>query len=117
LLVGRHDFAAFAGPVAGSSVRWLRRCELKAQGPLLAVYVEADAFLPHQVRRTVGMLVQVGLGRQSAPDLAALLREPRPGAAGPSAPSQGLCLMKVNYPGLDLSPPARPIGPYCGIMT
>jgi tRNA U38,U39,U40 pseudouridine synthase TruA len=52
----------------------------------------------------VGALVQVGLGRQSAADLAALLREPQPGVAGPAAPPQGLCLMKVNYLGLDLNP-------------
>ena len=117
LLVGRHDFAAFAGPVAGSTVRSLHRCELKAQGRLLAVYMEADAFLPHQVRRTVGALVQVGLGRQSAADLAALLREPQPGVAGPAAPPQGLCLMKVNYPGLDLSPPGRWEGPPCETAT
>jgi tRNA pseudouridine38-40 synthase len=105
LLLGRHDFAAFAGPAAGSTVRSLHRCELKARGRLLAVYMEADAFLPHQVRRTVGALVQVGLGRQSAADLAGLLREPRPAVAGPAAAPQGLCLLKVNYPGLDLSPP------------
>jgi tRNA U38,U39,U40 pseudouridine synthase TruA len=59
------------------------------------------------------MLVQVGLGRQSAADLAALLREPQPGVAGPAAPPQGLCLMKVNYPGLDLSPPDGWEGPPC----
>ena len=105
LLVGRHDFASFAGPVAGSSERTLRRCDVKGEGRLLAVYMEADAFLPHQVRRTVGALVGVGRGRQSAADLAALLREPRPAAVGPAAPPQGLCLMKVNYPGQDLSPP------------
>jgi len=104
LLVGRHDFASFAGPVAGSTERALHRCELKGEGRLLAVYMEADAFLPHQVRRTVGALVGVGRGRQSAADLAALLQEPRPAAVGPAAPPQGLCLMKVNYPGQDLSP-------------
>jgi len=113
LLVGRHDFAAFAGPVAGSTVRSLRRCELKAWGRLLAVYMEADAFLPHQVRRTVGALVQVGLGRQSAAQLAALLRKPESGVAGPAAPPQGLCLMRVNYAGLDLSPPGGREGPRC----
>jgi tRNA pseudouridine38-40 synthase len=107
LLVGRHDFVAFAGPVAGSTVRTLRRCEVKVQGRLLAVHMEADAFLPHQVRRTVGALVQVGRGRQCAKGLAFMLREPRPGAAGPAAPPQGLCLMRVNYPGLDLSPSDR----------
>lgn len=117
LLVGQHDFAAFAGPVPGSTVRSLRRCELRVQGPLLTAHMEANSFLPHQVRRTVGMLVQVGLGRQSPADLAALLREPRPGAGGPAAPPQGLCLMKVSYPGLDLSPSAGPTGPPCGKTT
>jgi tRNA pseudouridine38-40 synthase len=117
LLVGRHDFAAFAGPVVGSTIRSLHRCELKAQGRLLAMYMEADAFLPHQVRRTVGALVQVGLGRQSAADLADLLREPRAAVVGPAAPPQGLCLMKVNYSGLDLSPPGTWEGPLCEKTT
>jgi tRNA pseudouridine38-40 synthase len=116
-LVGRHDFAAFAGVVAGSTVRSLRRCDLKTRGRLLAVHMEADAFLPHQVRRTVGALVQVGLGRQSAADLAALLREPQPGVAGPAAPPQGLCLLKVNYPGLDLGPPGGWEGLPCETAT
>jgi tRNA pseudouridine38-40 synthase len=116
-LVGRHDFAAFAGPVAGSTVRSLHRCGLDTQGRLLFVHMKADAFLPHQVRRTVGALVQVGLGRQSAADLAALLREPQPGVAGPAAAPQGLCLMKVNYPGLDLSPLDGWEGPPCETAT
>ena len=107
VLVGRHDFAAFAGPVAGGSVRSLHRCELEARGALVVAYLEADAFLPHQVRRTVGMLVQVGLGRRSAADVLALLREPRRGVGGPAAPPEGLCLMKVSYSGLDLSPPCE----------
>jgi tRNA pseudouridine38-40 synthase len=117
LLLGRHDFAAFAGPVAGSTVRSLHRCELKGQGRLLGVHMEADAFLPHQVRRTVGALVQVGLGRQSTAYLAALLQEPRSGVAGPAAPPQGLCLMKVNYPGLDLGPPGGWEGLPCETAT
>lgn len=113
LLVGRHDFASFAGPVAGGTERTLHRCEVLGEGRLLAVHMEADAFLPHQVRRTVGALVGVGRGRQSAADLAALLREPRPGMAGPAAPPQGLCLVKVNYPGLDLGPLEWRAGPPC----
>ncbi len=114
LLVGRHDFRSFAGPAAGGTVRSVRRCEIRDEQSLLAVYMEADAFLPHQVRRTVGMLVQVGLGRKSAAEVAALLSEPVAGAAGPTAAPQGLCLMKVNYPGLDLSPPVLSPGLPCG---
>ena len=112
-LVGRHDFAAFAPPVTGSTERTLHRCEVKARGRLLTVRVEADAFLPHQVRRTVGALVQVGRGRQSGSEFAALLSTPRPGVAGPTAPSQGLCLVRVNYTGLDLGPPELWAGPPC----
>jgi tRNA pseudouridine38-40 synthase len=117
LLVGRHDFSGFAGRVTGSTERTLLRCEVKGEGRLLAVHMEADAFLPHQVRRTAGALVGVGRGRQSAAELVALLREPRPGAAGPAAPPQGLCLMKVNYPGLDLSPLEWRAGPACETAT
>ena len=112
-LVGRHDFAVFAGPVAGSTVRTLHRCEVKAQGRLLAVSMEADAFLPHQVRRTLGALVQVGRRQQSVEEFAALVRTSRPGAAGPTAPPQGLCLMRVNYTALNLSPPELWTGPPC----
>lgn len=117
LVVGRHDFRSFAGPAAGGTVRSLRRCEIRDRQPLLAVYMEADAFLPHQVRRTVGMLVQVGLGRKSAAEVAGLLSEPVAGAEGPTAPPHGLCLMRVNYPGLDLSPTVPAPGPPCGETT
>ena len=68
-------------------------------------------------RAVRGMLPHNRLGRQSAADLADLLREPRPAVAGPAAPPQGLCLMKVNYPGLDLSPPGTREGPLCEKTT
>jgi tRNA pseudouridine38-40 synthase len=104
-LVGRYDFAAFTGggaDVRGSTLRRVHRCELSARGPLLVLLMEANAFLPHQVRRTVGALVQVGTGRLDVERFTALVREAVPDTLGPAAPAQGLCLMRVNYPGLDL---------------
>jgi tRNA pseudouridine38-40 synthase len=59
--------------------------------------MEANAFLPHQVRRIVGSLVEVGRGRLSAGEFGSLLREAKPGAASLTAPARGLCLMKVRY--------------------
>ncbi len=103
-LVGRRDFAAFAGSglkIGGRTVRTVYRCELSLRGPLVFLLMEANAFLPHQVRRTAGALVQVGLGRQSAEQFLALAREAVPGTMGPAAPAQGLCLMRVSYPGID----------------
>ena len=99
-LVGQHDFVAFTQPsLAGrqSTCRRMTRAEVKRSGRRIRVDMEANAFLPHQVRRTVGSLVEVGGGRLSPAALAARVREARPGAASFAAPARGLCLMKVRY--------------------
>jgi tRNA pseudouridine38-40 synthase len=99
-LVGQHDFAAFTQPsLAGrqSTCRRMTRAEVKRFGRRILVDMEANAFLPHQVRRTVGSLVEVGRGRLSPAEFEALVREARPGAASFAAPARGLCLMKVRY--------------------
>jgi tRNA pseudouridine38-40 synthase len=97
-LVGRRDFAAFASPVEGgrSTVRTLFCFSLRRDGRRVVFDAVADAFLPHQVRRMVGALVQAGLGRRSVEEYAALLKGP-PASAGPVAPPHGLYLMGVEY--------------------
>lgn len=104
-LVGRHDFAAFSRREDTTTVRRVRRCDVASQGLLITVEMEADAFLRQQVRRTVGTLVQLGKGRLSPAAFRDLLRKAEPASAGPLAPPQGLCLLRVDYPGLDLSGP------------
>ena len=100
-LTGEHDFAAFAGAYDGLTVRTLRRCEVSCEdGGEITVEVEAKAFLPHQVRRTVGPLVEIGLGRMKTEELVALLDAARPSSAGPAAPAHGLYLVRVRYEGL-----------------
>lgn len=100
-LVGKHDFAAFAGPYEGSTVRTLRRCDVAQAGPEVTVEMEAEAFLPHQVRRTVGPLADVGLGRRAVEDIRALLRQGAASSAGPAAPACGLYLLRIEYDGLE----------------
>jgi tRNA pseudouridine38-40 synthase len=63
--------------------------------------MEAQAFLPHQVRRTVGPLVEAGSGRMTEDEVAALLSEARPSSAGPAAPACGLYLVSIAYDGLE----------------
>ncbi len=99
-----RDWAAFAGPVPDgrSTVRTLARCEVQssAEGSAtgrLDVWMEADAFLPHQVRRTVGAMERVGAGRMTPARFAQLIEEPA-STAGPAAPPQGLALVAVRYP-------------------
>jgi tRNA pseudouridine38-40 synthase len=99
MLVGKHDFAAFAGPYDGSTRRTLRRCDVASRGSRISVEMEAEAFLPHQVRRTVGALAEVGSGRMSGTEFSELLETAIPSSAGPSAPSCGLYLVSIAYDG------------------
>lgn len=101
LLAGTHDFAAFAAPYEGSTLRTLRRCDVNPAPDGVDVEMEAQAFLPHQVRRTVGPLVEAGSGRMTEDEVAALLNEARPSSAGPAAPACGLYLVSIAYDGLE----------------
>jgi len=98
-LAGKRDFAAFASRLedeAASTVRELFSFEVARDGASIYLDVEANAFLPHQVRRMTGSLVEVGRGKLSVEDHAALLEGP-PASAGPVAPAHGLYLMAVEY--------------------
>jgi tRNA pseudouridine38-40 synthase len=70
---------------------------------IVAVEVEANAFLRHMMRRIVGTLVEVGLGHLPPPELTTLLAAGDKRGAAPAAPARGLCLWRVRYDGL---PPA-----------
>lgn len=100
LLVGKHDFAAFGGPVdppGASTVREMFATSVARNGFGLTLSFEANAFLPHQVRRMVGALVETGRGRLTVEAFEMLLRQACPGSAGPAAPARGLCLVGVTY--------------------
>ena len=94
------DWAAFASPVAEGypTVRTLLDITVQRCGPhRIAVSVEADGFLQHQVRRMVGALVEVGQGTLEPAAYAALV-DGEPGSVGSTAPPQGLTLVAVRYP-------------------
>jgi len=98
-LVGEHDFAAFcaAGSSVRSTVRTLRRLDLEGAGDVVELHFEADGFLYMMVRIIVGTLVEVGLGRLEAQAVAEVLASRDRAKAGPTAPPQGLCLVRVEY--------------------
>ena len=90
-LVGRNDFGPFglAGAPRRTTVRTLARLDVEERGPLVIVTAVGDGFLRGMVRRLVGTLVEVGLGRTDAGEA---FRRP-----GPTAPARGLTLEKVFY--------------------
>lgn len=98
-LVGRHDFRAFEShwPNRASSVRTVRHCAWCRLGDILVLDVEADGFLYNMVRAIAGTLVQVGKGRHRPEWVGEVLEGGARSAAGPTAPPQGLFLVRVDY--------------------
>jgi len=100
LFVGRHDFkslAAARGYEMSSTVRTLRRCEIKRSGPLLTVVIEGDGFLYRMCRGIAGTLAQVGQGKIAPGEIRNILDKKDRRAAGMTAPAHGLVLWKVFY--------------------
>jgi tRNA pseudouridine38-40 synthase len=98
-LLGTHDFSALraADCPARTTVREIRKLEIRREGPRLDLVVEATAFLKHMVRNIVGTLVEVGHGRRDPESLVALLEGRDRTRAGPTAPAHGLVLDEVFY--------------------
>lgn len=98
-LLGQHDFTTFRDShcQAKSPVKTLDRCDVVREGESVQVWCEARSFLHRQVRSVVGTLVEVGLGKMSADDVAAALAAKDRVHCGPVAPADGLYLMRVDY--------------------
>jgi len=100
-LVGEHDFISFASSLevgVKKTVRRVYRADVERDEELVVFNIQANSFLPHQVRNTVGALIKVGLAKMSIDDFCAIIEAKKPGLAGPAVPACGLCLMRVNYP-------------------
>jgi tRNA pseudouridine38-40 synthase len=105
-LVGTHDFTAFT-PTDTAHRRFEREilaAEWRAfplgdgrQGDLLELWVSADAFMRSMVRTLVGTMLEVGNGRRTREDFAALLDGAHRVRAGDTAPARGLYLASVAY--------------------
>ena len=106
LFLGEHDFSKFAGKVENNktTVRMIYRSEWTYEHEALTYEVEGNAFLPHQVRRMVGSLVDLGRGNLKLQDVQDLINGE--GSARSNAmPSKGLCLEKIIYENYcDLTP-------------
>ncbi|MGE0903470.1 MULTISPECIES: tRNA pseudouridine(38-40) synthase TruA [Dehalococcoides] len=100
MLEGEHDFIAFAsslGPEIKKTVRRVNWTRLDVREDRLIFNIEANSFLTHQVRNTIGTLVELGRGTMSRSEFEALFEAKTPGLAGPAAPACGLSLVRVNY--------------------
>ena len=98
-LKGRHDFSSFEteGSPRMSSVRTILHLAVNRVGDWIWIDVEADGFLYNMVRAIAGTLMYVGRGFWPESQVAAILQSGDRTQAGPTAPAQGLFLMRVVY--------------------
>jgi tRNA pseudouridine38-40 synthase len=101
-LRGRHDFRCFETdwPNRMSSVRTITHLavnRLGERGGWIWLDVEADGFLYNMVRAIAGTLINVGRGYWPENKVAEILEAGDRKEAGPTAPAQGLFLVRVTY--------------------
>lgn len=99
VLRGRHDFHSFETewPNRMSSVRTITHLTVNRGGEYLWIDVEADGFLYNMVRAIAGTLMHVGRGHWPESKVAEILHAQDRVQAGPTAPAQGLFLVRVTY--------------------
>lgn len=104
-LRGQHDFTTFRDSECQSKspVKTLDRLDIESVvydgfgGTELRFHVEGRSFLHHQVRNMVGTLALVGEGKWQPDDIKVALEKRDRTKGGPTAPADGLYLMRVDY--------------------
>ncbi|MGB4057197.1 MAG: tRNA pseudouridine(38-40) synthase TruA [Alphaproteobacteria bacterium] len=105
ILIGHHDFTTFRDSEcqAKSPERTLDRLGIFEQkyddygGREIMIEAEARSFLHHMVRNIVGTLVLVGEGKWEPDDVKTALEAKDRTKGGPTAPPDGLTLVRVDY--------------------
>lgn len=100
VLIGKNNFESFRASDKKDNIDRIREIysfKLIKKGKLIFIDAEADGFLYKMIRNIVGTLIEIGKGRFSAGSMKNILEARDRTVAGPTAPAQGLCLMKVKY--------------------
>ena len=98
LFVREADFTAFSSNREYHPVRKVLRAGIRKSGDEIVFTIEANGFLRYMVRTIVGTLLEVGRGKIPPERVEVLFREKIRSLRSPTAPSRGLCLLKVVYP-------------------
>lgn len=98
-LVGEHDFTSFCNveSQALSHVRTIKEITVKRDGDEVIISITGNGFLYNMVRIIAGTLMQIGRGKGKPSDIREMLEKKDRASAGPTAPAQGLFLIKYVF--------------------
>lgn len=99
LLVGTHDFAAFATQEERQTVRELRLLQVQPGTLVWEIHVHGESFLRHMVRGLVGTLLLVGQGKLSPDNVQDILASRQRAKAGANVAPHGLYFAGAKYEG------------------
>lgn len=100
-LVGEHDFKSFCSvkTAVEDTVRTILSGKVeRTPEDVVIIRITGTGFLYNMVRIIAGTLISVGIGELEPEDMVRILEEKDRGAAGPTAPPQGLTMMGIFYP-------------------
>jgi tRNA pseudouridine38-40 synthase len=99
-LEGAHDFTSFCSPktdIKGSKVRTIYQADVRKQADEVVFTFRGSGFLYNMVRILVGTLLEVGRNERQPEEILRIIGAKDRGAAGKTAPPQGLFLWEVFY--------------------
>lgn len=98
--LGEHDFTAFSNAKSkkNSMVREIYSIDIEENGGFIQIRVRGNGFLYNMVRRIVGSLIEVGLGRVEGDNIPNILNSKERNQAGYTADACGLYLEQIEYP-------------------
>lgn len=99
-LLGTHDFKSFCAnkKMKKSTVRTITKILIEEDQGLVTIRYTGNGFLYNMVRILTGTLIEVGRGMRKPEELRDIIKAEDRGAAGFTAPAQGLFLVEVDYP-------------------
>jgi tRNA pseudouridine38-40 synthase len=107
ILIGVHDFTNFycEGTEVSSNIREIFECDIQEipQGdwgmlpPHYVFKIVGSGFLKQMVRLLMGAIWNVGRGKISLETFKASLSSTKTEKLGPTAPPEGLYMVRVNY--------------------
>lgn len=98
-LTGTHDYKSFCAnkKMKKSSVRTITSIVLEETNGMISIQYTGNGFLYNMVRILTGTLIEVGRGKRKPEEMEGIIAAKERGAAGFTAPAQGLFLVSVEY--------------------